>query len=422
VQAAALSVSDTNFDTAYAALNTLLNTTYAVFANMSATTTIVRATWDTAWKNYYNQRTLLLNAIAAKAATLATWSYVSGANKPDDNATDNSTWSAAGDVTKIDGGELYVGSHLVLSEGGSAIFGDNNVIIDTQGSHGNIVVSEDGGPATHSYCELSDGDINFQYWDAAQGRHYRYKSLVRIEVGTANNGTAINIPGVFKSNPQIMISPNNMTSYDASYAGQSQKLVFNIDSLVEINPGHWQFTPKAMLELSDGSASTPLNLSYDHNSNSRNAYSNYQTPSIDTGFPTVKQLVVRVAASAYSTYFSVTTGGPGDALYYYKTDNDKFRLILYCYSNGEWIPTYSSYSIGSMSHTFTTPVMDHPITYFVVKMECTASTYLASSTQISSPGDASATYQNITLIDSSSNLSGFSQLAGGTINWIAIGQ
>ena len=71
VQATAFGVADTDFDTAYAALNVLLNTTYTVFGNMATTTTIVRATWDTAWKNYYDERTQLLNAIATAAKALA---------------------------------------------------------------------------------------------------------------------------------------------------------------------------------------------------------------------------------------------------------------------------------------------------------------------------------------------------------------
>jgi hypothetical protein len=70
-QAIAFGVGHANFDAAYSGLNTYLNTTLQVFYMMSATVTIVRATWDTAWESYYNQRTLLLAAIAAKAKTLA---------------------------------------------------------------------------------------------------------------------------------------------------------------------------------------------------------------------------------------------------------------------------------------------------------------------------------------------------------------
>jgi len=70
-QASVFSVVDTDFDTAYAALDTYLNTTLSVFTNMSATTTVTRSTWDSTWKAYYDERTNLLNDIAAAAKDLA---------------------------------------------------------------------------------------------------------------------------------------------------------------------------------------------------------------------------------------------------------------------------------------------------------------------------------------------------------------
>lgn len=71
LQAAAFGVDDFNFMFAYDSLDSYLNTTLSVFANMTTTTNITRVDWDTAWKNYYDERTKLLNAIAAKAKELA---------------------------------------------------------------------------------------------------------------------------------------------------------------------------------------------------------------------------------------------------------------------------------------------------------------------------------------------------------------
>jgi hypothetical protein len=64
-------VSSTTYTSKYNALNTYLNTTPDVFASFTTTTTIVRTTWNTRWKEYYGQKQVLLDAIAAALKVVA---------------------------------------------------------------------------------------------------------------------------------------------------------------------------------------------------------------------------------------------------------------------------------------------------------------------------------------------------------------
>ena len=70
-QAIAFDVAHVNFDTAYAELYALIITSYGTFTSMTATTDIVRATWDAKWENYYDERTQLLNAISTKVKNIS---------------------------------------------------------------------------------------------------------------------------------------------------------------------------------------------------------------------------------------------------------------------------------------------------------------------------------------------------------------
>ncbi len=75
VQAALFGVSSADLTTAYNTLNTYLNTTLTVFNDMTATTNITRATWDTNFKNYYTEKINLLNDISIVADSRALPSY-----------------------------------------------------------------------------------------------------------------------------------------------------------------------------------------------------------------------------------------------------------------------------------------------------------------------------------------------------------
>lgn len=90
-QASAMAIGSekTAYDNAVTALTSYLATltTPVLWSNLSGNTTIVGATFKSKFEDVYTTKQALLNAIAAKAATLATWSEVSGAGKPADNAT-----------------------------------------------------------------------------------------------------------------------------------------------------------------------------------------------------------------------------------------------------------------------------------------------------------------------------------------------
>lgn len=70
-QADTFSVSKTDYGNAYDALYAYVVTTLDTFANMAATTTITRATWDTDFEAYYDEKIEILNAISVAAKALA---------------------------------------------------------------------------------------------------------------------------------------------------------------------------------------------------------------------------------------------------------------------------------------------------------------------------------------------------------------
>jgi len=86
-QANTFGVSKTDYDNAYNALNTYLNTTLGVFDNMDITTSITRATWNTNWNTYYTEKIDLLNAVAVAAKAIADSAQIDATQALDDAAT-----------------------------------------------------------------------------------------------------------------------------------------------------------------------------------------------------------------------------------------------------------------------------------------------------------------------------------------------
>lgn len=82
-----LTTERTNYDNAYSQLKTYLEGLLPSYTDSTQNTPIDRATFTNRFTSYLTARQALLNAVANKTATVASWSGVSGPGKPADNAT-----------------------------------------------------------------------------------------------------------------------------------------------------------------------------------------------------------------------------------------------------------------------------------------------------------------------------------------------
>ncbi len=80
------------YSAAVSALDAYLSSLWPGWSDTTQDTPITPAIDQAKWLDVYNTRQALLNKIAAVAATLASWSGVSGAGKPQDNATNGATF------------------------------------------------------------------------------------------------------------------------------------------------------------------------------------------------------------------------------------------------------------------------------------------------------------------------------------------
>ena len=109
-QASALGVSSTAYDTAHSNLSSYLLSISPAWNDTTTDSAITGSIWRSKWTSYYDEKQKLLNALAAKAATLATWTGVSGSGKPADNASADVALVSTGSVTISGNSAVKTGS------------------------------------------------------------------------------------------------------------------------------------------------------------------------------------------------------------------------------------------------------------------------------------------------------------------------
>ncbi len=86
-QASSLGVSFSSYTSTKSALANYLVSLSPYWSDLTQDTPIIGTTFRTYWTDYNSAKVSLLNAIAAKTATMATWAGTTGVGKPDDYAT-----------------------------------------------------------------------------------------------------------------------------------------------------------------------------------------------------------------------------------------------------------------------------------------------------------------------------------------------
>lgn len=191
--------------------------------------------------------------------------------------------------------------------------------------------SSPGYSRSGDYSRMDSGQFQlYRYVPSVGSVLYNY--LSRIETGVAANGSTVTIPGYWKSQPKVMISPASLSIYNPAYATQGQSLDCRVTDLVEVTPGGmvWKFTPVASLNLSAYTGLTILSLT------SGEISSNSYTSATQTTSPNCTQITPSITIQSQR--------GNGASQYYLRTVRWRIEYL----SGATWIPgSWRSVNMGA---------------------------------------------------------------------------
>jgi len=332
------------------------------------------------------------------------------------------SWSHPDDGTQLDGSVLYSESQIVLGEGGRATFGDQNVVIDTAGDKGSIIIAPDGGPDGQNFCELTDGELVFRYWDGLQ--HIVYNPISRIETGIANNDTVVNIPGIFKEQPSIILFPNIMPVYNKDYVTQSQSFRLEAIDLEEYATDQWRFTAQSQLELSDGANSVIIEETVTQSSGSRNDWVSAFNSAEYTLVANTRNvnLEFRVSGETWRSFSYIIGGGkdePGTVAYYNYTAPEIFNVrFYYKLAVSGWAYKERTNVSGGITLTLSTGTQVEDIEKIYVRL-----IHVGTGSEVRYSGNrGEGTKQTIFVNKYTSDQTTATVLTEGKVTWIALGR
>lgn len=334
----------------------------------------------------------------------------------------------------IDGSKLNVASRIQLGEGGALIMGDGSVL---QMGSGAIVINSETGVlqikdpnnlTTGDYIRMDVGDLTTYKYIA--GAYRAMKSLRRMEIGVAANGVTVTLPGYWPSLPKIMVSPNALQSYNAGYSSQSQQLRIYPDAAV-INNGVVTFVPRAYLEIAAGGNNVqqpvPLKNVVLGRQTSSQVYVTLPASVVTDTYSSVpygaKNIVVTVKAYAQFCYGYTMSGG-GDFDYSYSP----VRITLTAYIGGTAL-SLGSYTFPARADYIPSEPSSQYVAFSATLGSGSGNVYIYAYVEYLAGqigfGDVENLYRSRLWLKFDSiqwSLSGSTQLASGTLNYVAIAE
>lgn len=307
-------------------------------------------------------------------------------------------------AAQIGGQHISAQSSILLNEGGRLTVGNNNLILDSNTN--SMIVAPDNGtkPGSpnligHDYCELANGDLTFFYY--FNGAHYPYKSVRRVEAGVgAANNSLVTLPGYWKTVPNIIVSPHSLQTFSKGYVGYNQKINCEAQRISRSASGVVTFVPIANLSLSDGVIFSNPSIKIGKNDFDPSGHTWYTYSS--TFYTAQNTAKVYLEGSVFSK--DMGSNNDVDAIIEVYIDNSLYYSNTYFFEPSFWGSSFSE------SWSFTASVAQG----------VRAITLVAKFKQRSRDNDKlswGATCNSMTCYQGT-----FTQLASGTLSYIALGE
>ncbi len=125
-----------------------------------------------------------------------------------------------------------------------------------------ILITGPNGQAADDYTVIRNGTIEAYQWTGTG--HALAKALRGLATGVASNGARVSIPGYFRNQPRIIVSPASIATFLVANSSQDQTLQCTALNVSETSPGSglWEFDAVAQLVIAGGSEIQTPGLSF----------------------------------------------------------------------------------------------------------------------------------------------------------------